>query len=51
MQVSFLREQFAIWFDMIVNLFDRASTGTKTRIAWCYGKRDKDAMKISGCIL
>ena len=28
MQVSFLREQFVIWFDMIVNLFDRASTGT-----------------------
>ena len=32
MQVSFLREQFAIWFDMIVNLFDRARTGTKTRM-------------------
>ena len=28
MQVSFLREQFAIWFDMSVNLFYKASTDT-----------------------
>ena len=28
MQVSFLKEQFAIWFDMSGNLFVKASTDT-----------------------
>ena len=28
MQVFFLREQFAIWFDMSVNLFVKASKDT-----------------------
>ena len=28
MQMLFLREQFAIWFDMSANLFVKASTDT-----------------------
>ena len=28
MQMFFLREQFAIWFDMSANLFVKASTDT-----------------------